>query len=241
MSVEKIRMALGVLQSDPENEAAWNDLAEAVTAPDTSSDDVERLLGLARAKQEQRREWGAVAKLLELEMSFATGTPVEAPMQSELARIYQDELIDVDKALAAYRRLLELQPDDETGNEAVEADEAKRAKWSEIVDRYVAESESADTPAFKSSLLVSAADVAFRYAREEARDRIAELLDLALALDPKNGRAARLLEVSSGKSNDWDGVARALTITLREGATKEDRIAAGLRLGRVASVKLDDQ
>ena len=64
MSVEKIRMALGVLQSDPENEAAWKDLAEAVTAPETSSDDVERLLGLARAKQEQRREWGAVAKLL---------------------------------------------------------------------------------------------------------------------------------------------------------------------------------
>jgi hypothetical protein len=54
MSVEKIRMALGVLQSDPENEAAWNDLAEAVTAPETASDDAERLLGLARAMQEQR-------------------------------------------------------------------------------------------------------------------------------------------------------------------------------------------
>ena len=102
MSVEKIRMALGVLQSDPENEAAWKDLAEAVTAPETSSDDVERLLGLARAKQEQRREWGAVAKLLELEMSFAAGTPVEAPMQAELARIHQDELVDVDRVFVVY-------------------------------------------------------------------------------------------------------------------------------------------
>ncbi len=240
MSVDKIRMALGVLQSDPENEAAWNDLAEAVTAPDTSSDDVERLLGLARAKQEQRREWGAVAKLLELEMSFAVGTPVEAPMQAELARIYQDELIDVEKALGAYRRLLELQPEDESANEAIEADEAKRSRWGEIVDRYVAESESADTPAFKSSLLVNAADVAYRYGFAESRERVAELLDLALALDPKNGRATRLLEVSSRVVADWDSVARAASITLREGATKEDRIAAGLRLGQVASSKLDD-
>ena len=42
MSVETIRMALGQLQDDPENEAAWNELAEAVTAPGaaTSNADV---------------------------------------------------------------------------------------------------------------------------------------------------------------------------------------------------------
>jgi len=48
MSVETIRMALGRLQDDPENEAAWNELAEAVTAPGVSNAEVERLLGAAR-------------------------------------------------------------------------------------------------------------------------------------------------------------------------------------------------
>ncbi|TKC99382.1 tetratricopeptide repeat protein [Polyangium fumosum] len=241
MSVEKIRVALGVLQSDPENEAAWNDLAEAVTAPDTSTNDVERLLGLARAKQEERKEWGAVAKLLELEISFAGGTPVEPPMQAELARIYNEELVDADKARAAYERLLELRPNDDAAAEALESDATKRERWSEIVDRYVAESENADGPAFKSSLLASAADVALRYGHAEARDRIDELIGLALALDPKNSRATRLLERASVKVADWDGVTRALSFTLREGASKEDRIAAGLRLGRVAAEKLGDK
>ncbi len=60
--------------------------------------DVERLLGAARARHEQRREWAAVAKLLELEIAFASGTAVEAPMQAELARVYQDELVDADRA-----------------------------------------------------------------------------------------------------------------------------------------------
>ena len=40
-------------------------------------------------------------------IAFAGGGPVEAPKQAELARIYQDELIDAEKALAAYRRLRE--------------------------------------------------------------------------------------------------------------------------------------
>lgn len=241
MSVEKIRVALGVLQSDPENEAAWNDLAEAVTAPDTSSDDVERLLGLARAKQEDRKEWGAVAKLLELEISFAGGTPVEAPMQAELARIYQDELCDADKSAAALRKLLELRPGDEAATEALESDAAKREKWSEIVERYVAESEGADSPAFKSSLLASAADVAIRYGGTDANEKVDELLDLALALDAKNRRAARLLEITSRRRQDWDGVVRALSIMVREASSKEERIGAGLRLGRVAAQKLEDK
>ena len=128
MSVETIRMALGRLQDDPENEAAWNELAEAVTAPDpgVSNSEIERFLGMARGRHEQRREWGAVAQLLELEIAFASGTPVEAPMQAELARIYQDELIDADKALAAFQRLLQIRKEDATAIEAIEADEAKR-------------------------------------------------------------------------------------------------------------------
>src|SRR3954471_19180325 len=126
MSVETIRMALGRLQDDPENETAWNELAEAVTAPDMgiSNAEVERLLGMARGRHEQLREWGAVARLLDLEISFASGSAVEAPMQAELARIYQDELIDADRALIAYKRLRQLRPDDTSIEEAIETDEA---------------------------------------------------------------------------------------------------------------------
>ena len=114
MSVETIRVALGRLQDDPENEAAYSELSdvvtEVVTAPasDVSGADIERLLGSARGRHEQRREWGAVARLLELEIQFVSGSPVEAPMQAELARVYQEELIDAEKAILAYRRLLSL-------------------------------------------------------------------------------------------------------------------------------------
>src|SRR5262245_38758190 len=133
MSVETIRLALGRLQEDPENEAAWNELTEGVTSPDTEQNgEVERLLGHARAKHEQRREWAAVAKLLEVELALAHGDAVEAPMQAELARVYHEELVDAQRATSAYRRLAQLRPDDEKASSALEDDAAKREKWKDL-------------------------------------------------------------------------------------------------------------
>src|SRR5579871_6628920 len=205
MSVETIRVALGRLQDDPENEAAWNDLQEAVTAPDpgVSNAEVERLLGMARGRHEQRREWSAVARLLELEIAFAGGTPVEAPMQAELARIYQDELIDADKALAAYKRLAEIRQDDPTAEEAIENDEAKRAKWRDLVARYLSEAASGEGT-FQSSLYASAADVAYRYGGADARAEAIELVEKALDVNPKNARAAALAEIAYTAAGDWE-------------------------------------
>ncbi|MEP7125968.1 MAG: hypothetical protein ABJE95_33860, partial [Byssovorax sp.] len=245
MSVETIRVALGRLQDDPENEAAYSELSdvvtEVVTAPasDVSGADIERLLGSARGRHEQRREWGAVARLLELEIQFVSGSPVEAPMQAELARVYQEELIDAEKSIAAYRRLMTLRPGDPTAEEAIENDAAKREKWRDLVARYTAEGEAGEA-AFRSSLYASAADVGYRYGGVEARAQVIEHAEKALALDPKNRRAAVLAELAYARGEDWAGVARVQTLLRNDATAKEDRLAAGLRLGRTASKKLND-
>src|SRR5690606_14431528 len=136
---------------DPDNESAWNELTEAVTAPDSniSNDDVERLLGSARARHESRREWQAVAKLLDLEIAFASGSPVEAAMVTELARVYSEELFDAESAAATYRQILKLRPDDEDATEALESDAQKRGKWQDLVARYLSEAEGASADAFR--------------------------------------------------------------------------------------------
>ena len=234
-----IRMALAQLQDDPENEAAWNELAEAVTAPGASNADAERLLGAARARHEQRREWSAVARLLELEIAFVGGTPVEAPMQAELARVYQDELADADKARAAHERLLRIRPGDPTAEEALENDEAKRAKWRDLVTRYVSEAGEGE-PAFQASLYASAGDVAYRYGGESGRALAVEYSDKALELDPKNRRAAQLAELIYAASAEWEALARVQELVLAEATQKDDRLAAGLRLARTADKKLGD-
>ncbi len=240
MSVETIRLALAKLQDDPDNDGAWNELSEAVTSPGVSNTEVERLLGMARARHEQRREWEAVTRLLELEIAFASGTPVEAPMQAELARVLHEDLVDTERAIQAYKRLLQIRPDDPTATEALDSDAARRAKWQELVERYTTEATHGDD-AFKASLFASAADVGYRYGGEAAAPQVAAHLDQALSLDRRNRRAAALAEILYTHAGDWKKVAQIQRLVLEAAANKDDRVAAGLRLGRTFSKKLDDK
>ncbi len=245
MSVDTIRMALGRLQDDPVDDGAWAQLEGALMAPgdEPAADDVERHLGAARAMHEQRRDWGAVARLLELELLFSGGGAVETAMQAELARIYHDELIEPKKAAGAYKRLLSLRPDEPSAAEILAQDDAKRGKWRDLVQRYLSEAQGASDDAFKSALMASAADIVYRYGRdaEDAGDKqVLELAEGALELDRKNRRAAALGELVYAGRKDWANVARIQELLLADSSLKEDRIAAGLRLGRTTSKQLGD-
>ena len=165
MSAQKIRTALGQLQDDPEQAGAWNELTDAATSStsELSASELAALLSSARRAHEQRREWDAVAKLLALEVTVAKGTDDEARLQAELARVEDEETHDDKAAVAAYTRLLELRPGDTVATEALERINAKREKSKDLVKRYLKEVDEATDPAFKSSLLLSAAEVAWRY------------------------------------------------------------------------------
>lgn len=175
MSANTIRSALGVLQDEPDNEQAWKELREAlgfstdegtVDPGELGADELASLLQAAREAHDMRREHEAVADLLEIEAALATGER-EADLVAELARVRDEELLDDAGALAAYRRLLTLRPGDATAEEAIERSAAKKAKWKDLAQRYFVESKNAGDAAFKSSLLVSAAETAYRYGRPE--------------------------------------------------------------------------
>src|SRR4030095_1522264 len=112
-----------------------------VTSPNGGlpQSDLRALLESARRGHETRREWDAVAKLLELEAGLNAGTPVEFAMQFELARVFEDELFDDESAAKTYKRLLERRAGDPTAEEALERGASKRKKWKDLVDRYLEE------------------------------------------------------------------------------------------------------
>jgi tetratricopeptide (TPR) repeat protein len=232
MSLDAIKEALSTLHADPEHEGSWSALENAVTEPGVTEADALRLLGMARAEFESRRDWSAVARLLELELAFAGGGPVEVPMLRELAQVYGDELVDSAKMLAAYQRLLAVSPDDEAAAEIVAREGQKREKYREVAARYLEEAEQSGDDGFKAALLASAADVLMRFGGDadlqEAQGHVAR----ALQLDPRSRRAGGLAELLAKKSGDARLLA-AVQKTLLDGATsKDERLAAALRLGR---------
>jgi tetratricopeptide (TPR) repeat protein len=181
MTANTIRNALGVLQDEPDNDQAWSDLRAALgyTTEDGSVetgelglDELAHLLEAARQAHEMRREYEAVAELLAIEAALAKrlgpgAQEREADLVAALAGVRDDVLHDDAGALAAYRRLLTLRPNDQTAEEAIERSQAKHAKWKDLAQRYFTEAKSAGDASFKSSLLVSAAEIAYRYARPE--------------------------------------------------------------------------
>jgi golgin subfamily B member 1 len=243
MSAQKIRAALGQLQDDPNGEPAWTELADELTAPDPGigRDELRTLMEAARRGHETRREWDAVARLLEFEIALHAGTPVEFAMQFELARILEDEILDDRKATEAYARLLELRPEDPTAREAIERGEAKRKKWKELVARYIEEAGQTTDEAFKSSLLMSASEVAYRYG-DRTKKALAEIsgrLEEALRIDPKNLRVAVLLERIYRGQEAWEKAATVIETIATEAPGRDERAAALIRLGRIFKARMN--
>jgi tetratricopeptide (TPR) repeat protein len=179
MTATNLRNALGVLQDEPDHSASWADLVAAVAAVAPGGTEhtpevaalASRLLEAARRAHEMRREYDAVGMLLPLEIQLALTPAHEADLLAELASVRDDILHDDVGAVEAYQRLAALRPEDTAARDAVERAEAKRAKWKELAQRYFAESKAAADPSFKSSLLVAAAETAYRYGRIEFEAR----------------------------------------------------------------------
>ncbi len=243
MSAKTIKSALGLLQDDPDSGPTWQKLREEVeTDPGMTPDELAKLLEAARRVYEGRREYEPVQKLLEIELVAARGTSRERSILAELARVLDEDLMDDAGARAAYERLLAGDPKDADAGDSLDRTNAKRSKWRELLERYVQEAQGAGDPAFRSSLLVSAAEVVFRYGRndneKEPLDRIVALLREALHLDPKNRRAEMLLERMLRDGGRWDDVAQALERFANEATQKDEKIAGWLRLARTFAKKL---
>ena len=244
MSSQKIRTALGLLQDDADNENAWLDLQDAMTAPDVgmSAQELVDLLEAARREHEARREWTAVANLLEFEISMVRGTPQEVLRQAELARVLEDELLDDERSCKAHARVLELRAGDPTATEALERAEDMRPRWRELAKAKVEDAKAVEDASIRSSMVSWAAEVMFRYGKAEATsEEIIALLKEAVALDPRNRRACLLLERMYREAERWEDVCSVLETIATESTNREERFAAWLRLARVLVRKTGDE
>jgi tetratricopeptide (TPR) repeat protein len=243
MSAKTIKSALGLLQDDPDQTQAWQQLrAEVEGDPGMDPEELGKLLEAARRAHEGRRETDAVGRMLAVEAAAARGGPRESDLVAELARVRDEELLDDPGAREAYELLTALRPGDLSAAEAVERADAKRSKWKDLVDRYTQEAGGAPDPAFRSSLLVSAAEVTYRFGRragdEASASRIEHLLRDALAVDRKNRRAEMLLERLLRDAGRWDELAKEIERFAQDSAQKDEKIAAWLRLARVYTKKI---
>src|SRR4051812_1125392 len=118
MSAKNIRNALGLLQDDPDSERAWEELRTAVdidslrkgTLGDVgmTGEELGKLLEKARRAHETRREYDAVASILEIELLVVqageggSGSARDIELATAYARVLDEYVLDDARAVAAY-------------------------------------------------------------------------------------------------------------------------------------------
>jgi tetratricopeptide (TPR) repeat protein len=244
MDSQTIRTVLGKLQGEPDTEASWTALKTAASEADgdLASDEFQRLLAAARERHAARGEWEAVAKLLDIAVGAAAGTPAEADVVREQARVLRERLYDDEGASLAYLRLVELDPNDRAASAELEEIEAKRGRATELAQRYLDEIPAATDDTYRSSLLMHAAEMDIRHGGKAADLATAiERLEQAVRLDPANERAGQLLELVHRRAGHWEEVARVLERLADRADDAAERVAAGVRLARAQAQHLNDQ
>ena len=244
MDSQTIRTALGKLQAEPGSKEAWESLQSSVkqAGGDLAPEDLARLLDSAREKHAERGEWTAAAQLLELAISAAEGTPREATLVRDQAKLLSEQLFDEDGAAAAYLRLLELSPDDKDASQKLEEQEDRRQRHVELRASYVSEAEGASDEAYKSAMLMRAAEMDVRFGSDDAAFEAAvDRLEQAVRLDPTNEAAGRLLEHLYRQKGRHEEVAGVLERLSDRGETAPSRVSAGVRLARTYAQDLNDK
>src|SRR5690606_13910978 len=108
-------------------------------------------LELARVGHERRSEFYAAAALIEIEASMVDDDPAfKAALLRELGRLRREELLDERGASAAYQSALEIAPEDDESEEALEQLEHAAGSWRQIADRFVDEAQAASDPTLKA-------------------------------------------------------------------------------------------
>ncbi len=243
MATQNVSQLLGTLQQDPENTEALEELAALADGSNGGVDEETlRLIDSARRGHDQRDEYRAVAKLLEVEARVAADDDPDraATFYKELGRIYREELLDDASAESAYQRALALRPGDEELQEQIEQIQQAAANWSDFVKRFIEEANNASDPTLKSSLLVSAASLVWKYKEKGRDEEVDELFQEALQSTSGDARAARLYEQILRQRAQYDRLVKVLLETADASRDKEQRLNLFVRAARVLSRELAD-
>lgn len=242
MSVDRIRKALRLLQDDFDHAEAWHDVEDVATSPGDRAAEILRTLEEARAHHEQWRDWRAVARFLELEIPLESDISVMASKEAELARVYQEELLDDYSALEAYKRLAELRSDDSAVRQAMRQIETAAEHWNETVENYLVEALECQDGPIRARLLASAADTTYRFGGggADVTAKVIQYCEQALERHPASRRALDIAVLAYRRGEQWGKLADALVRKAKE-PPKEQQVAAARHLVQVALRKLGDK
>jgi len=205
---------------------------------------------------ESSGRWADLAAVYDAEIDRILDSRLQTEMLLRLARIYEEETHDLDKAIATYRRVADAEPDRKDGLEALDRLYTRTERWTELADIVRGEIRLADSDA-------QIIDLTFRLAQilEVAlgdMPKAVEAYQDILNIDPKHAETRATLErlLSSGAmqreiaqvleplyrvGEEWEKLVRVYHVELGVESDAEERQRLLRRLAEISESKLMDQ
>jgi len=209
------------------------DLWREVIASDESN--AEALAALSQL-YERAKDFEALAQVLERQAEATADAATKIQVLTKLGTIYGDRLNNDEGAVAAWRTLLTLDPNDRKAQEALkkkylalgmwddlELFYAESAKWDELI-RVLEQQEAKETePAAKTSLLFKIAQLWAE--KKQKTDRAAKAYEKVLELDPTSLRAAEALIPIYGAASNLRALAGVIEVKLGHETDPDAKLA----------------
>lgn len=201
---------------------------------------------------ERVREWEKLAGVLEVLIDGEPDLEAQKTQLQKLGMLYGDKLNDDARAVRAFKRLLQIDPDDRRAQEQLKRryvalkawDELEEfyeptGKWDELIRVLEREADNAEVPDAEKI------DILFRAARlweekNEKPDRAARSYEKILEIDPENLRAAEALTPIYEGGRDASKLANVYEVRLKHLEEPNARIAMLREVGLLYEEKLRD-
>lgn len=234
----ELQQYLSILQTDPRNTDALAAVKQAVAAADAGArkrhlDAVAKL----RDTLYQRGEIDVVAQLFDIELDAASDDKRRIALLCAKGEFCRDELLDDAAGESCFTQVLELQPEHDDATATLEQIEMERDNWQLFVQKNLDEAKASTDRKLTTHMLLSAARFYGRYQPEGPETE--DYLRQALAADPKNRKAALLLERILRTAEEWQKLDEMLAERAAIAATKDERVYALLRRSEIARDQLD--
>jgi len=231
---------------------AFGAYAQALAVDPTNVDSIAHLDRLAQVTG----RWADLAQLLESQLDNIQDARLQVDILLRVARIYEGETREDDKAIAAYKRVTDIEPDRRDGLEALDRLYTKAQRWAELAEvlrkevRLANSEEEIISFTFRLAQVLELAlgDVAGAVEcyqdilnADPAHPETRAALENLLRAGTLQAQIAQILEPLYRLGEEWEKLVDLYQSELGRLSNKDDRVNLLRRLADIAEHKLYDQ
>ncbi|MBM4319350.1 MAG: tetratricopeptide repeat protein, partial [Deltaproteobacteria bacterium] len=183
-------------------------------------------------------QWSELVEMLRAKIEVAQDPSARIVLLHQAALLYEEMLEDLPRAVAIYRRILELDDRHEAALSALERLYDEQGAWTELLEILERQAELASATSVKKELLARSGELL--EARLDERARAVETYRRLLDLDPLDEKTLLALDRLLGAGQDWVGQMEILERRAELVAVPAQRVEIQFRIARLWDVHLDD-